>query len=164
MPLPTRPQRYCDPASLFFSQWHLPLVLFLCICICISVSVSLPSTHLPFLSRCRLSLVLCLRLCLFVASVFVFACVCSFFPDGICLQSFVSVFLFLVACYATLHPALSIRPSIGRLVTFYFFYDFYFFTSLLLPKWSSDLKYGSCPPACDWSSLVDFQIGFTGCN
>ena len=43
-----------------------------------------------------------------------------------------------------------VRPSIGRSVgwsvgwsvTFYFFYDFFSSTLLLLPKWSSDLKYG----------------------
>ena len=27
-------------------------------------------------------------------------------------------------------------------------------TSLLLPKWSSDLKYGPCPPARDFGSRV----------
>ena len=40
------------------------------------------------------------------------------------------------------------------LVTLYFIYDFYIWTSLLLHKWSSDLKYGPCPPACNWGSLV----------
>ena len=34
------------------------------------------------------------------------------------------------------------------------FYDFYFFTSMLLPKWSSDLKYGPFPPARYWGSRV----------
>ena len=34
------------------------------------------------------------------------------------------------------------------------FMIFIFFTSLLLPKWSSDLKYGPCPPARDWGSRV----------
>ena len=34
------------------------------------------------------------------------------------------------------------------------FHDFYFLTSLLLPKWSSDLKYGPCPPARDFGSRV----------
>ena len=29
--------------------------------------------------------------------------------------------IFLVACYATLHPALSVRPSVRRSVTLYFF-------------------------------------------
>ena len=64
---------------------------------------------------------------------------------------------FLVACYATLHPALSVRPSVGLSVrpsvcpsvTFYFFYGFYSLTSLLLHKWSSELKHGPCPPARD---------------
>ena len=32
---------------------------------------------------------------------------------------------FLVACYATLHPALSVGWSVCLSVTFYFFYDFY---------------------------------------
>ena len=41
--------------------------------------------------------------------------------------------IFLVTCYATFHPTLSFRPSVG---------------CLLLPKWSSDLKYDTCPPAC----------------
>ena len=64
---------------------------------------------------------------------------------------------FLVACYATLHPALSVRRLVGRLVGwsvgrsvgphFTFFIRFTFLTSPLLPKWSSDLKYGPCPPA-----------------
>ena len=52
------------------------------------------------------------------------------------------ILCFLVTCYATLHSALSVRPS----VTYYFFVFFYSLTSLLLPKWSSDLKYGPCPP------------------
>ena len=66
--------------------------------------------------------------------------------------------------HATLHPALSVGLSVclsvGWSVTFYFFYqfyffyDFYFWTSLLLPKWSSDLKYGPCPPARDFGSRV----------
>ena len=34
------------------------------------------------------------------------------------------------------------------------FYDFYFWTSLLMPNWSSDLKYGPCPPARDFGSRV----------
>ena len=52
--------------------------------------------------------------------------------------------------HTTLHPAL----SVGRLVTLYFFYDFYFWTLLLQPKWSNDLKYGPCPPARDFGSRV----------
>ena len=56
--------------------------------------------------------------------------------------------------HATLHPALSVGRSIGLLVTLYFFYDFIYLTSLLLPKWSGDLKYGPCPPAPDFGSRV----------
>ena len=46
-----------------------------------------------------------------------------------------------------------VRRSVGRLVGrsvgphFTFFICFTFLTSPLLPKWSSDLKYGPCPPA-----------------
>ena len=39
--------------------------------------------------------------------------------------------------------------ALGRLV-----YEFHFWTSLLLPKWSGDLKYGPCPPARDLGSRV----------
>ena len=49
---------------------------------------------------------------------------------------------------------LSIRPLVGPLVTLYFFYDFYFFSSLLLPKWCIDLNNGPCPPARDCGSRV----------
>ena len=56
--------------------------------------------------------------------------------------------------HATLHPALSVGQSVGRSVTLYFLYDFYFWTSLLVPKWSCDLKYGPCPPARDFGSRV----------
>ena len=79
------------------------------------------------------------------------------------LFSFSSFFLSLfIRVHATLQPALSVRWSVGWLVsrsvgqsvTFYFFYDFYFWTSLLLPKWSSDFKYGPCPPARDFGSRV----------
>ena len=58
---------------------------------------------------------------------------------------------FLVAC-TRLYNLL--YPSVGRLVKLYFFYDFISFTSLLLPKWSGDLKHGPCPPARDFSSRV----------
>ena len=47
--------------------------------------------------------------------------------------------LFLVACYATLHPAMAVRWSVGWSVgrsPFYFFGDFLAF-----------LAYGSCPDA-----------------
>ena len=74
---------------------------------------------------------------------------------------------FLVACYATLHPALSVGRSVCLSVTFYFFYFFYFFyefyfrTSLLLPKWSGDLKYGPCPPERDLGSRVSGLVLLT---
>ena len=57
---------------------------------------------------------------------------------------------FLVAC-TWLYNRLC--PSVSWSFT-YFFYDFYSLTSLLLPKWSSDLKYGPCPPARDFGSRV----------
>ena len=51
--------------------------------------------------------------------------------------------------HATLQPALSVRWSVGKSVGWsvghiLLFYDFISLTSLLLPKWSSDLKYS--PP------------------
>ena len=55
--------------------------------------------------------------------------------------------------HATLRPALSVPRSDGW-SHFTFFYDFFSLTSLLLPKWSGDLKYGPCPPAPDLSSRV----------
>ena len=80
-------------------------------------------------------------------------------------------YLFLVACYATLHPTLSVRRSvrwsvrwsvrrsvrrsIGLSVTLYFFGVYVFFFAIpLLPKCATDLKYGPCPPARDWGSRV----------
>ena len=59
---------------------------------------------------------------------------------------------FLVACYVTLHPAISVRRSVGPFVTFYFFFSS--MASLLLPKWTKNLKWGSCPLARDWWSRV----------
>ena len=57
----------------------------------------------------------------------------------------------------------SVGQLVGLSVTSYFFYDFYFLSSLLLPKWSSDLKYDPCPPARDLGSrlsgLVPFLLG-----
>ena len=69
---------------------------------------------------------------------------------------------FLVACtrlYTSLCPSVGrlVGWSVGRLVGrshFTFFYDFISLTSLLLPKWSGDLKYGPCPPARDFGSRV----------
>ena len=48
----------------------------------------------------------------------------------------------------------SVSWSVGRSVTHYFFYDLISLTSLLLPKWSSDLKYSPCLPARDFGSRV----------
>ena len=66
--------------------------------------------------------------------------------------------------HATLQPALSVGRSVGWLVgwsvTLYFFYDFISLTSLLLPKWSGDLKYGPCPPARDFGSRVSGLVYF----
>ena len=56
---------------------------------------------------------------------------------------------FLVACTWLYTP---LCPSVWH--TLLFFYDFYFWTSLLLPKWSSDLKYGPYPPARNVGSRV----------
>ena len=69
------------------------------------------------------------------------------------------VFRIFSRVHATLQPALSVGWSVGQSVGwlvgrshFTFFHDFIFLTSLLLPKWSSDLKYGPCPPAHDFGS------------
>ena len=82
---------------------------------------------------------------------------------------------FLVACYATVHPALlvrwsvspSVRQSIGRSVRPSHFTLFGFLrslASLLLPKWSSDLIFSPCPPARNWGSrvsgLVNVHVDF----
>ena len=72
---------------------------------------------------------------------------------------------FLVACYATLQPALSVRPSVRRSVgpsvhpfvgPSHFTYSALMgvLALLLLPKSSTDLNYGPCPPARDWGSRV----------
>ena len=55
----------------------------------------------------------------------------------------------------------SVRPSIGRSVgqsCFTCYYDFISLTSLPLPKWSGDLIYGPCPPACDWGGRVSGHV------
>ena len=72
-------------------------------------------------------------------------------------------FFFLVACTRLYNPLCpSVGRSVGRSVTFYFFLWFYSLTSLLLPKWSSDLKYGPCPPARDFGSRVSSLVWLTG--
>ena len=55
---------------------------------------------------------------------------------------------------ATLQPTWFISRSVSRLITFYFFLWFLSVTSLLLPKWSSDLKCGPCPHKCNIGSRV----------
>ena len=57
----------------------------------------------------------------------------------------------LVACTRLYNP---LCPSVRRSVTLYFFYDFISLTSLPLPTWSGDLKYGPCPLARDFGSRV----------
>ena len=62
---------------------------------------------------------------------------------------------FLVGCTRLYNPLCpSVGWSVGWSVTLYFFLWFYFFDLTDLPKWSSDLKYGPCPPARDWGSRV----------
>ena len=60
--------------------------------------------------------------------------------------------------YATLQPASSVGwlvgQWVGQSVTLDFFYDFISLTSMHLPKWSGDHKYGPCPPARDFCSRV----------
>ena len=83
---------------------------------------------------------------------------------------FLDYFLFLVACTRLYNPLCpSVGWSVGRSVGrshFTFFYDFISLTSLLLPKWSGDLKYGPCPPARDFGSRVSglVQLGFGNSN
>ena len=60
---------------------------------------------------------------------------------------------FLVACYAALNPALLVRPSV-RPSHFTFSALMGFLALLLLPKCSTDLNYGPCPPARDCGSRV----------
>ena len=66
----------------------------------------------------------------------------------------ISVFSCVHATRLYTPPCPSVDWSVGRPVTLYFFYDFYFWISLLLLKCSSDLKYGPCPPTCDIGSCV----------
>ena len=54
----------------------------------------------------------------------------------------------------------SVGRSVGQILLFYVFY---FLASLLLPKWSSDLKHGSCPPACHWGSHVSGLVFLLTC-
>ena len=61
---------------------------------------------------------------------------------------------FLVACTRLYNP---LCPLVGW-SHFTFFYDFISLTSLLLPKWSGDLKYGPCPPARDFGSRASALV------
>ena len=60
----------------------------------------------------------------------------------------------------------SVRRSVSRLVGLsvhhiLLFSGFYLFTLLLLPKCSTDLKYGPCPAAHNWVSRVSGLVVFT---
>ena len=48
----------------------------------------------------------------------------------------------------------SVRPSVGWSITLYLFGFLHSLASLFLPKWSSNLKNRSCPPALGWGSRV----------
>ena len=64
-----------------------------------------------------------------------------------------------VHSYAILHPALSVRRSVGP--SHFTFFGFLRFLALpLLPKQSGDLNYGPCPPARDWGSRVSGLVFF----
>ena len=62
---------------------------------------------------------------------------------------------FLVVCYATQHPALSVRRS-----HFTFCGFFRSLASLLLAASSSELKYDPCLPKRDWGSRVSCLVEF----
>ena len=68
-----------------------------------------------------------------------------------------------------------VSPSVGQLVSrlvgwlvgqlvglsvrqMLLFYVYDIFISLILPKWTSDLKYGPCPPARNWGGHVSIEI------
>ena len=53
-------------------------------------------------------------------------------------------------------PFVGLNPSLHRSVTLYFF--LWSLASSFLPKWSSDLKYGRCPPERDWGSHVSLAF------
>ena len=68
------------------------------------------------------------------------------------LINFICYRQFLVACYATLHPAMSVGRSVGRLVGPHFTFSAFLsvLSSLLLPKCPSALlQHCPCPPARD---------------
>ena len=65
---------------------------------------------------------------------------------------------FLFACHTT--TSRFVGWSVRLFVTLYFFWFLRSLASLLLPKWSSDLKYGPCPPARDYGSCVSGLVSF----
>ena len=89
-----------------------------------------------------------------------FSCVAppTFSVDSNKTTRLVSTILSRVLRDSTTHSVrLSVGWSVGRLVSrsrFTFFYDYISLTSLHLPKWSSDLKCGPCPPARDFGSRL----------
>ena len=85
-------------------------------------------------------------------------------PNEIQIHPVATCTIFLVACTRLYNPLCpSVGWSVGLSVCrshFTFFYDFISLTSRLLPKWSSDLKYGPCPPARDFGSRVSSLVSF----
>ena len=74
-----------------------------------------------------------------------------------------NIILFFSCVHATLQHALYVCASVGWSASwshYSFFYNIFSFTSLLLPKWSSDLKYGPCLPTCDFGSRVSGLVSF----
>ena len=70
-----------------------------------------------------------------------------------------TLYSFLVACYATLQSTPHfVGPSLVRLSHFTFLVFLRSMASLLLPKWSSDLKYGPCPPVRNWGGRVSSLV------
>ena len=68
---------------------------------------------------------------------------------------------FLLGCYATLHPTFSVRQSIHLSVCLSIHPSYFTFLPLmgvlailLLPKCSTNLSYGPCPPTRNWGSCV----------
>ena len=77
----------------------------------------------------------------------------------LCLKFIARKKLIFSRVHATLQTALSVGRSVGR-SHFTFFYDFISLTSLLLPKWSDDLKNGPCPPARNFGSRVSGLVQY----
>ena len=63
--------------------------------------------------------------------------------------------------FSRVHATLQLALSVGWLVCHVLlFFMILFFDPLLLPKWSSDLKYGPCPPTRDLGSRVSGLVLF----